>query len=89
MSVKYDKLFTLMQAKGIKKYDLRQNGIYKLCKLLNCQPGDIMEYIPDKSDDKAKNIKPDFTENNTSTADDTPSTSDSGSVSNLQQDDNV
>jgi DNA-binding Xre family transcriptional regulator len=108
MSVKYDKLFALMQAKGIKKYDLRQNGIYaavvdkliknanvdvttinKLCKLLNCQPGDIMEYIPDKSDDKAKNIKPDFTENNTSTADDTPSTSDSGSVSNLQQDDNV
>lgn len=69
MAVKYDKLFALMQSKGIKKYDLRQNGIYaavvdkliknanvdvttinKLCKLLDCQPGDIMEYIPDSSD---------------------------------------
>lgn len=24
--------------------------IYDLCKLLNCQPGDLMEYIPDKSE---------------------------------------
>lgn len=24
--------------------------INKLCKLLNCQPGDIMEYIPDEKD---------------------------------------
>lgn len=52
-----------MEKKGIKKYDLRKQGIHaavmdklvknknvdistidKLCKLLNCQPGDILEY---------------------------------------------
>ena len=27
-------------------------NIDKICKLLNCQPGDIMEYIPDKTKDK-------------------------------------
>lgn len=26
---------------------LDSKSISKLCKLLNCQPGDIMEYIPD------------------------------------------
>ena len=55
-----------METKGIKKIDLRKNGlsptivdrlvknsnvntstIIELCKMLNCQPSDIMEYIPD------------------------------------------
>lgn len=63
MSINYNKLFQLMEKKGIKKYDLRKQGIHaavmdklvknknvdistidKLCKLLNCQPGDILEY---------------------------------------------
>lgn len=55
-----------MEAKGIKKFDLRKSGlsptivdrlvknnnvntstIVELCKLLDCQPADIMEYVPD------------------------------------------
>lgn len=66
MSISYEKLFELMESKGVTKYYLRQNGVYsktierllknetidtqtisKLCKLLDCQPGDIMEYIKD------------------------------------------
>lgn len=62
----YEKLFTLLQEKGIKKSALRNYGfaprvavklsksedvstdtINRLCKLLDCQPSDIMEYIPD------------------------------------------
>lgn len=64
MPVKYDKLFKLMDEKGINKYYLRTHGIHaavvdklikggtidtttisKLCALLDCQPGDIMEYV--------------------------------------------
>lgn len=63
MPINYDKLFSLMETKGIKKFDLRKAGISptivdrlvknsdvntstisRLCKLLDCQPGDIMEY---------------------------------------------
>lgn len=67
MPVSYDKLFNLMESKGIKKIDLRTtyqfnpktvdsltknrsvtvDTIMKLCEILNCQPGDILEYIPD------------------------------------------
>lgn len=68
MSVSYQKLFSMLDEKGLKKYFLRQNGInpksvdalsknknvnvstiMDLCKLLNCQPSDIMEYIPDEN----------------------------------------
>lgn len=67
--LKYDKVFSIMEAKNIKQIDLRKNGIHprtfqklresalirsdvinSLCALLNCQPGDIMEYIPDQPD---------------------------------------
>ena len=66
MSVSYQKLFDIMDKRGLKKYWLRQNGInpkvvnalknnnnvnvstiLDLCRLLNCQPGDLFEYIPD------------------------------------------
>ncbi len=67
MSIKYDKLFSLIKEKGKSEYYLRKNGISssildklkhgtggldartieKLCKLLECQPGDIMEYVDD------------------------------------------
>ena len=66
MPISYEKLFELMEKKGIKKYDLRKAGISptivdrlvknndvntstiaRLCKLLECQPGDIMEYVED------------------------------------------
>ncbi|MCC8025665.1 MAG: helix-turn-helix transcriptional regulator [Clostridium sp.] len=69
MPVSYDKLFALMESKGIKKIDLRLNfqlnpktvdsltknksvtvdTIMKLCEILNCQPGDILEYVPDEN----------------------------------------
>lgn len=66
MAIHYNNLQTLMEIKGIKKFDLRKAGvnsqildkalsngnidtrtINKLCRLLNCQPGDFMEYVPD------------------------------------------
>ena len=65
--LKYDKLFMLMEQKGIKQIALRSQGVHprtfqklsnselirsdtidQLCKLLNCQPGDFMEYVPDE-----------------------------------------
>lgn len=69
--ISYDKLFTAMSIKGIKKTNLRNDykihpttiqkiiagetintdTIIILCHALNCQPGDIMEYIPDESPD--------------------------------------
>lgn len=65
MPVSYNKLFALMQEKGIKKIDLRNtykinpktvdslvnnrsvtvDTIMTLCEVLDCQPGDIMEYV--------------------------------------------
>ncbi len=77
MAIIYNKLFALLEEKGIKKYHLRQQGIHaavmdkliknsnvdvstinKLCKLLDCQPSDIMEYIPDENNgDRAEKNK--------------------------------
>lgn len=66
MPFKYDKLFKLLEEKGITTYKIRKENIIsqgsltkmkngegnidtrtleRLCKVLNCQPGDIMEYI--------------------------------------------
>lgn len=69
MAVSYQRLFSMLNEKGLKKYFLRQNGInpkvvdalsknknvnvstiMDLCKLFNCQPSDIMEYVPDNSE---------------------------------------
>lgn len=67
MSVSYNKLFLLMEEKGIKKIDLRNtyklnpktvdslsknksvtvDTIMQLCEILDCQPGDLMEYVKD------------------------------------------
>lgn len=66
MPINYDKLFSLMEKRGIKKFDLRKRGlsptivdrlvkgndvntstVARLCQILNCQPGDIMEYVED------------------------------------------
>ncbi|MDE6745864.1 MAG: helix-turn-helix transcriptional regulator [Oscillospiraceae bacterium] len=30
--------------------DIDTRTIAKLCKLLNCQPGDILEYVPDENE---------------------------------------
>lgn len=64
--IKYDKIFSIMEQKGIKQIALRAQGVHprtfqkmangdlirsdtidQLCRLLDCQPGDFMEYIPD------------------------------------------
>ena len=65
MSIKFDKLFSLMKKRGLSTYRIRKENIIsqsaltslnndkgvttttinKLCKILNCQPGDIMEYV--------------------------------------------
>ena len=64
MPVSYQKLFSRMAERGVKKFDLRKMGIsptivdrlvknsdvntstiMRLCEILNCQPGDIMEYV--------------------------------------------
>lgn len=66
MPFKYDKLFKLLEEKGITTYKIRKENIIsqgsltkmkngegnidtrtleRLCKVLNCQPGDIMEYV--------------------------------------------
>lgn len=66
----YDKLFVLLDERGIKKSALRNYGfapripsklarsedvstdtINRLCKLLDCQPSDIMEYVPDNAEE--------------------------------------
>ena len=73
MSISMEKVKTLMESKGLKKWDLRQKGINgtvldkvlsgpltkskrvdtetinKLCNILECQPGDIMEHFPDEN----------------------------------------
>ena len=75
MSIKYDKLFKLMEVKGIPMYRLRQEKaigqstyyklkdgtgnidtrtINKLCRILDCQPGDILEYVPDETVERDK-----------------------------------
>ena len=68
MPIKYDKLLTLLQNKGITSYTVKKDNIIgqatfrkikeggdidtrtiaKLCSLLDCQPGDIMEYVKDE-----------------------------------------
>lgn len=67
MGISFKKLHTVMDARGVKKYDLRKAGVNaqildkvlsdgnvdtrtidKLCRLLQCQPGDIMEYVEDQ-----------------------------------------
>lgn len=69
MPVSYQKLFSLMAEKGVKKFDLRKMGIsptivdrlvknsdvntstiMRLCEILHCQPGDIMEYVEEGDD---------------------------------------
>lgn len=66
MSIKYYKLFDLLNRRGMKKSDLRTilssatvaklskheyisgDAIAKICAYLECQPGDIMEYVADE-----------------------------------------
>lgn len=47
--IRKEKIFTESQLQNIRDDKLlTQDALNKLCLLLNCQPGDILEYIPDK-----------------------------------------
>ena len=68
MPIKYDKLFQMMQKRGLTTYKIRKENIIsqsaltaikngksvttdtiaKLCKALDCQPGDLMEYVDEE-----------------------------------------
>lgn len=68
MPISYEKLFKLMEDKGIKKADLRGKyelnpktvdslvknksvtvaTLMQLCKILDCQPGDLVEYVEEQ-----------------------------------------
>lgn len=46
--IKQEKIFNQSQLQQIRDNKLlTQDALNKVCALLNCQPGDIMEYIPD------------------------------------------
>ena len=73
MAISMEKVRSIMEEKGLKKWDLRQKGINgtvldkvlsgpltkskrvdtetinKLCIILECQPGEIMEFIPESA----------------------------------------
>lgn len=71
MPIKYEKLFELMNEKGLTTYRIRKEKIIsesalqslrtgksvsmdtidRLCKALDVQPGDILEYIPENKQD--------------------------------------
>ena len=68
MPMKYDKLWDLIEKRGLSQYKLLKSktisattmqklregksvtteSISRLCSILDCQPGDIMEYVPDE-----------------------------------------
>lgn len=51
--IQKEKIFNQSQLQQIRNDKLlTQEALNKVCKLLNCQPGDILEYIPDESDNK-------------------------------------
>lgn len=78
MPVSYQKLFSQMQEKGIKKIDLRTkykinpktvdslvnnrsvtvDTIIQLCEILDCQPGDLMEYIKEQQNKRTEQSSP-------------------------------
>lgn len=49
--IRKEKIFTESQLQNIRDNKLlTQDALNKLCKLVNCQPGDILEYIPDSQE---------------------------------------
>jgi len=47
--IKQEKIFNQSQLQQIREHKLlTQEALNKVCTLLDCQPGDILEFIPDK-----------------------------------------
>ena len=49
-------LANLSVLKNNKAKAVRFSTLEAICRELNCQPGDILEYVPDDPDDPEKNI---------------------------------
>lgn len=48
--IKQEKIFNQSQLQQIRNNKLlTQEALNKVCFLLNCQPGDILEYVPDET----------------------------------------
>lgn len=46
--IRKDKIFTEAQLQNIRNdHLLTHDALDKLCGILNCQPGDILEFVPD------------------------------------------
>lgn len=46
--IRKEKIFTEAQLQQIRNDKiLTQDALNKLCTILNCQPGDLLEYVPD------------------------------------------
>lgn len=49
--IRKEKIFTESQLQQMRDHKLlTQDALNKVCVLLNCQPGDILEYVPDEPD---------------------------------------
>lgn len=47
-TIRKNKIFTEAQLQNIRENKLLTHDVFnKLCALLQCQPGDILEYVPD------------------------------------------
>lgn len=47
--IRKEKTFTESQLQQMRTHKLlTQDALNKLCSILNCQPGDILEYVPDE-----------------------------------------
>lgn len=49
--IRVDKIMGQNQLQDIRSRKVTVTTLNKLCELLNCQPGDILEYIPDTPND--------------------------------------
>ena len=49
--IRKEKIFNESQLQQIREHKLlAQDALNKVCMLLNCQPGDILEYVPDETE---------------------------------------
>lgn len=51
--IRQEKIFTQAQLQNIRDdHLLTHDAFSKLCRLLECQPGDLLEWVPDESGDE-------------------------------------
>lgn len=55
--IRKDKLIGEAQMQKIRKGDIAsKETLNTICRLLDCQPGDIIEYVPEDQEDNTSNI---------------------------------